>query len=77
VYADGTTQSFDVNPRTGTPAGQPTWRSPWRTGTAPGNGQDNHPVYVYVQMVTLDSTAKVVGVILPNVGQGIFGLEIG
>ena len=51
---------------------------------APANNQDNHSVYVYAQSVPLDSTANVVGVILPDVGQGtsgpalhIFGPAIG
>jgi NPCBM-associated, NEW3 domain of alpha-galactosidase/Carbohydrate esterase 2 N-terminal len=71
VYADGTTQSFALD--------TPDWYSGGTAGAAismayrnaPGNSQDDHPVYVYAQSVTLDSAAKVVGVILPDVGQGI------
>jgi hypothetical protein len=84
VYADGTTQSFSL--------AAPDWYSGGTTNEAismayrngPGNEQDNHPVGVYEQSVPLDSTAKVVGVILPDVSQGnsgpalhIFGLAIG
>ena len=59
-----------------------TGRDPHRN--APGNAQDYHRVGVYEQSVPLDSTATVVGVILPSLGQGgsgaalhVFGLAIG
>jgi hypothetical protein len=53
---------------------------------APGNARDDHPVYVYEQSVALDSTAQVVGVVLPQASPGlaagspalhIFALTIG
>jgi hypothetical protein len=68
IYADGTTQSFTLS--------VPDWYSGPTTAAitmayrnAPGNAQDNHPVYVYEQSVPLDS--KVVGVVLPDVSQGL------
>jgi hypothetical protein len=73
VYANGTTQSFTLD--------TPDWYNGGSSGAvitmayrnAPGNAQDNHPVYIYEQSVTLDSTSPVVGVILPNVSQGTSG----
>lgn len=73
IYADGSTQSFTLS--------APDWYSGPPAGSsaaitmayrnAPGNGQDNHPVYVYEQSVPLDSTAQVAGVVLPDVSQGL------
>jgi alpha-galactosidase-like protein len=73
IYADGSTQSFTLN--------APDWYSGPPTGSsaaitmayrnAPGNGQDNHPVYVYEQSVPLEETAQVAGVVLPDVSQGV------
>jgi hypothetical protein len=73
IYADGSTQSFTLN--------VPDWYSGPPTGSsaaitmayrnAPGNGQDNHPVYVYEQSVPLEETAQVAGVVLPDVSQGL------
>lgn len=73
VYADGSTQSFMLT--------VPDWYSGGTAGAAismayrnaPGNAQDAHPVWVYEQSVALDSTAKVTGVILPDVSQGVSG----
>jgi hypothetical protein len=73
IYADGTTQGFTL--------GAPDWYSGPPTGTsaavtmayrnAPGNAQDNHPVYVYEQTVPLDSTSQVAMIVLPDVSQGV------
>jgi hypothetical protein len=73
VYADGTTQSFTLD----TPdwyAGPPQGSAAAVTTAyrnAPGNTQDDHPVYVYEQSVPLDSTAQVTAVVLPKVSQGV------
>jgi NPCBM-associated, NEW3 domain of alpha-galactosidase/Carbohydrate esterase 2 N-terminal len=73
IYADGSTQSFTLSAPdwySGPPAGSSaTITMAYRN--APGNGQDNHPVYVYEQSVPLDSTAQVAGVVLPDVSQGL------
>jgi hypothetical protein len=75
VYANGTTQSFTLN--------VPDWYDGPPSGTtaaitmayrnAPGNSQDDHPVYAYDQTVTLDSSSPVAGVVLPNVSDGLQG----
>jgi hypothetical protein len=84
VYAGGATQTFTLS--------VPDWYSGAAAGAAismayrnaPGNAQDYHRVGVYEQSVALDSTATVVGVILPSRGQGgsgaalhVFALAIG
>ncbi|MCW2936824.1 MAG: hypothetical protein JWM19_7786 [Actinomycetia bacterium] len=82
VYANGTTQSFSLDvpdwyylPTGTTPAITMAYRN------TPGNGQDDNPVHVYDQTVTLDSTSPVVGVVLPNVSGSaamhIFAMTIG
>lgn len=72
IYANGTTQSFMLN--------APDWYSGPSSAAiamayrnAPGNGQDDHPVYVYEQSVALDSTSEVAAVVLPDVSQGLAG----
>jgi hypothetical protein len=73
VYANGTTQGFTLQ--------VPDWYAGPPPGSAaaitmayrnaPGNAQDDHPVYVYEQSVALDSAARVAGVVLPQAGQGL------
>ncbi|HTU76493.1 MAG TPA: hypothetical protein VMG38_23485 [Trebonia sp.] len=73
VYADGTTQAFTLQVPdwyAGPPAGSAAAIT-MAYRNAPGNGRDDHPVYVYEQSVTLDSAAQVVGVVLPQAGQGL------
>jgi NPCBM-associated, NEW3 domain of alpha-galactosidase/Carbohydrate esterase 2 N-terminal len=73
VYANGTTQSFTLD--------APDWYNGGSSGAAismayrnaPGNAQDDHPVYVYEQSVTLDSSSAIAGVVLPDVSQGASG----
>jgi NPCBM-associated, NEW3 domain of alpha-galactosidase len=75
IYANGSTQTFTLN--------VPDWYDGPPSGTsaavtmayrnAPGNSQDDHPVYAYEQSVTLDSTSEVAAVVLPNVSQGLVG----
>lgn len=88
VYANGTTQGFSLDVPdwyNGPPAGT-TAAITMAYRNAPGNGQDNHPVYVYDQTVALDSASPVAGVVLPDVSQGpqagsaalhIFAMTIG
>jgi hypothetical protein len=84
VYADGATQTFTLSVPDWYSGGTANAAISMAYRNAPGNAQDYHPVGVYEQSVALDSTAKVVGVILPNLGQGVsgpalhvFGLAIG
>jgi hypothetical protein len=73
IYANGTTQTFILT--------SPDWYSGPSAGTVapitmayrntPGNGQDNHPVYVYEQTVPLESTSPVASIVLPDVSQGV------
>jgi hypothetical protein len=75
IYADGSTQTFTLN--------VPDWYSGPPSGSsaaitmayrnAPGNSQDNHPVYAYAQSVALNSTSEVAAVVLPDVSQGLAG----
>jgi hypothetical protein len=75
IYANGSTQPFTLN--------VPDWYNGPPSGTsaaitmayrnAPGNSQNDHPVYAYEQSVTLDSTSEVAAVVLPNVSQGLVG----
>jgi NPCBM-associated, NEW3 domain of alpha-galactosidase len=75
IYANGSTQTFTLN--------VPDWYDGPPSGTsaaitmayrnAPGNSQDDNPVYSYEQSVTLDSTSEVAAVVLPNVSQGLVG----
>jgi hypothetical protein len=84
VYADGATQTFTLSAPDWYSGGTANAAISMAYRNAPGNVQDYHPVRVYEQSVALDSTAKVAGVILPNLGQGVsgaalhvFGLAVG
>jgi hypothetical protein len=88
VYANGATQGFTLEVPDwydGPPAGSAAAIT-MAYRNAPGNAQDDHPVYVYEQSVALDQATPVVGVVLPGAGQGltagspaqhIFALTIG
>ncbi len=73
LYANGTTQAFTLNtadwydgPSTGSTAAiTMAYRN------TPGNAQDDNPVYAYEQTVALNSTSPVVGLVLPDVSQGL------
>ena len=73
IYADGSTQSFTLTVPdwySGPPSGQSAAiTTAYRN--APGNGRDNHPVYIYEQSVPLDSSKEVAQVVLPNASQGL------
>ena len=73
LYANGTTQAFTLNTADwygGPPAGSAAAIT-MAYRNAPGNAQDEHPVYVYEQTVALSSVSPVIGVVLPDVGQGV------
>ena len=88
IYANGTTQAFTLDVPDwydGPPAGSAAAIT-MAYRNAPGNAQDDHPVYVYEQSVPLDQATQVVGVVLPQASQGlsagsaalhVFGLTIG
>jgi hypothetical protein len=73
IYADGSTQAFTLN--------VPDWYDGPPSGSsaaitmayrnAPGNSQDDSPVYAYEQSVPLDSTSEVAAVVLPDTSQGL------
>jgi hypothetical protein len=84
VYANGATQTFTLTVPDWYSGGTANAAISMAYRNAPGNVRDYHPVGVYEQSVALDSAAKVVGVILPNLGSGVsgaalhvFGLAIG
>jgi hypothetical protein len=75
IYADGSTQAFSLSVPDwyyGPPAGSSAAITMAYRNT-PGNGQDDHPVYVYEQSVPLDSSSEVAAVVLPNASQGLTG----
>ena len=88
IYANGATQAFTLDTPDwydGPPAGSAAAIT-MAYRNAPGNAQDDHPVYAYEQSVALDQPGPVVGVVLPPVSQGltassaalhIFALAIG
>jgi len=73
IYANGTSQSFTLDTPDWYSGGTATVAVTMAYRNTPDNGQDEHPVSVYEQSVALDSTAKVVGVVLPDVSQSISG----
>lgn len=75
VYADGSTQPFTLTAPdwyAGPPAGSSAAITLAYRNT-PGNGRDDHPVYVYEQSVPLDSNKEVAAVVLPDASQGLTG----
>jgi alpha-L-fucosidase 2 len=73
LYANGTTQGFTLNTADwyeGPSAGS-TAAITMAYRNAPGNGQDDHSVYVYEQTIALNSASPAVAVVLPDVSEGV------